>query len=156
MRHSAPSASRLRRQQRAAAVRPAPPPARGQAPASGQRPASGEAAAGAHVPATDEASGAPGSRRAGTSGRWWRQLPYLIVLCCVALALLWMHRSEQNVRGGTLAVAGLVLAAALARLALPERGAGMLASRRRLTDVAVMTALGTGLLIAGLLLPAQP
>jgi hypothetical protein len=80
----------------------------------------------------------------------------VIVLCCLALVLLWMHRSEQNVKGGTLAVAGLLFAAALARLTLPERRAGMLASRRRLTDVAVLTALGTGLLVSGLLLPAQP
>jgi hypothetical protein len=138
MRHSAPSSSRLRRQHRAGAARPAAAPATGQAPA------------------TDEASRTAGSRRARASGRWWQQLPYVIVLCCLALVLLWMHRSEQNVKGGTLAVAGLLFAAALARLTLPERRAGMLASRRRLTDVAVLTALGTGLLVSGLLLPAQP
>jgi hypothetical protein len=67
-----------------------------------------------------------------------------------------MARSEQHVKGGTLAVAGLLFAAALARLTLPERRAGMLASRRRLTDVAVLTAFGTGLLVAGLMLPVQP
>jgi hypothetical protein len=119
-------------------VRPVAPPARGQAPA------------------TDQASRAGRSRRAEAPARWWRQLPYLIVLCCLALALLWMQRSEQHVRSGTLAVAGLLFAAALARLTLPERQAGMLASRRRLTDVAVLTAFGTGLLVAGLLLPVQP
>jgi multisubunit Na+/H+ antiporter MnhB subunit len=77
------------------------------------------------------------------------------VLCGLALALVWMRQSGQNVKGGTLAVAGILFAAALARLALPERRAGMLASRRRLADVAVLTALGTGLLVAGLMLPAQ-
>jgi hypothetical protein len=137
MRHSAPSASRPHRSHRAAAVRPA-------------------ASAGGQAPATDQASAAGGSRRAGAAGRWWRQLPYAIVLCCLALVLLWMQRSEQHVRGGTLAVAGLLFATALARLTLPERQAGMLASRRRLTDVAVLTALGAGLLVAGLLLPVQP
>jgi hypothetical protein len=80
----------------------------------------------------------------------------VIVVCGLGLALWWIHRSEHNVREGTLAVAGVMFAAALARLTLPERQAGMLASRRRLTDVAVLTALGTGLLAAGLLLPAQP
>jgi hypothetical protein len=96
-------------------------------------------------------------RPAGASGRHRLQhLPYVIVLCCLALALVWMRQSGQNVRGGTLAVAGIMFAAALTRLALPERRAGMLASRRRLADVAVLAALGTGLLIAGLLLPAQP
>ena len=79
----------------------------------------------------------------------------MTVICCLALALVWMRQSGQNVRGGTLAVAGILFAAALARLALPERRAGMLVSRRRLTDVAVLAALGTGLLVAGLLLPAQ-
>jgi len=77
------------------------------------------------------------------------------VICGVVLALVWMRQSGQNVRGGTLAVAGIVLAAALVRLALPERRAGMLASRRRLADVAVLAAFGAGLLVAGLVLPAQ-
>lgn len=96
-------------------------------------------------------------RRAAVTGRQrWQQLPYAIVVCCLVLALVWMRQSGQNVRGGTLAVAGVLFAAALARVALPERRAGMLASRHRLTDVAVLAALGTGLLVAGLLLPAQP
>lgn len=95
--------------------------------------------------------------RAAAAGRLrWQQLPYMIVICCLVLVLVWMRQSGQNVRGGTLAVAGILFAAALARLALPERRIGMLASRRRLTDVAVLAALGTGLLVAGLLLPAQP
>jgi hypothetical protein len=128
MRHSAPSASRARRQRRAAATA---------SPAG---------------PARHEAGRSPG----GSGRQRWRHLPYVIVLCCLALALAWMRQSGQNVRGGTLAVAGIMFAAALTRLALPERRAGMLASRRRLADVAVLAALGTGLLIAGLLLPAQP
>ncbi len=91
------------------------------------------------------------------SGRaWWRrQLPYGIALCCLAAALIWMRQGGQSVKGGTLAVAGTLLATALARLALPERRAGMLASRRRLADVAVLAAFGVGLLVAGLVLPPQ-
>ena len=138
MRHSAPSASRSRRRRRAPAPRPPD--------------------AAADDPAGDSARGGPtgpgGSRRAAGRPRW-RQLPYAIVLCGLALALIWMRQSGQNVKGGTLAVAGTLFAAALARLALPERRAGMLASRRRLADVAVLAALGTGLLVAGLILPAQ-
>ena len=42
---------------------------------------------------------------------------------------------------------------ALARLVLPERRAGMLASRRRLIDVTALAVLATGLLVAGLVLP---
>jgi hypothetical protein len=77
------------------------------------------------------------------------------VVCGLALALLWIRQSERNVRGGTLAVAGVLLAAALVRLALPERRAGMLVSRRRPADVAVLAAFGVGLLVAGLVLPSQ-
>jgi hypothetical protein len=80
---------------------------------------------------------------------------YGIVLGGVALSLAYMWRGPQNVRGGTLAVAGIVLAAAAARLVLPERRAGMLASRRRLADVAAFTVLGVALLAAGLVFPAQ-
>ena len=54
-----------------------------------------------------------------------------------------------------MALAGILLAAALARMVLPERRAGMLVSRRRLVDVAILAALGAGLLVAGLVLPPQ-
>jgi hypothetical protein len=52
-----------------------------------------------------------------------------------------------------LVLAGVLLAAAVARLALPDRRAGLLASRRRLSDVAAFAALGLGLLVAGLFFP---
>ena len=97
-------------------------------------------------------------RRAGKAGLAGRQrlgAAYLIVLCGVALSLSYMWRGPQNVRGGTLAVAGMLLAAAVARLVLPDRSAGMLASRRRLADVAAFTVLGVALLVAGLVFPAQ-
>jgi Protein of unknown function (DUF3017) len=87
--------------------------------------------------------------------RWQRQLPYAIVVCGLALALVRIQQSGRNVRGGTLAVAGVLLAAALVRLALPERRAGMLVSRARLADVAALAAFGVGLLVAGLVLPPQ-
>jgi len=52
-------------------------------------------------------------------------------------------------------MAGLLLAAAVARLLLPEERAGMLASRRRLADVAAFSVLGVALLVAGWCFPAQ-
>ncbi len=93
--------------------------------------------------------------KAGLAGRQRLGAAYLIVLSGVALSLSYMWRGPQNVRGGTLAVAGMLLAAAVARLVLPDRSAGMLASRRRLADVAAFAVLGVALLVAGLVFPAQ-
>jgi hypothetical protein len=83
------------------------------------------------------------------------QLPYWIVLAGTAVALALTRERALGIRGGTLALAGILLAAALARLALPERRAGLLVSRRRLVDVPILAALGVGLLVASLVLPAQ-
>jgi Protein of unknown function (DUF3017) len=100
-------------------------------------------------PDKPDGAGEPGRRR------WLDRLPYAIVLCGLAGALIWIRQGGQSARSGTLAVAGTLLAAALARLALPERRAGMLVSRRRLLDVAVLAMFGVGLLVAGLVLPPQ-
>ena len=79
------------------------------------------------------------------------QLPYGIVLAGVVAGLATIRTGDLEVRGGTLVMAGALLAGALARLVLPEGKAGMLSSRRRLVDVAVLATLGAGLLIAGLI-----
>jgi hypothetical protein len=79
------------------------------------------------------------------------QLPYWIVLAGVAAGLATVRSGGQAVRGGTLVIAGALLAGSLARLVLPAGRAGMLGSRRRLVDVAVLGALGVGLLVAGLI-----
>jgi len=50
-------------------------------------------------------------------------------------------------------MAGAMFVAALARLVLPDSRIGMLASRKRLTDVLTLAALAGGLLAAGLILP---
>jgi hypothetical protein len=83
------------------------------------------------------------------------QLPYLIVLAGVAVALETIRQGGQQVQDGTLVLAGVLLAAALARLILPEHRAGMLSSRRRSWDVAIFAVLGLGLLVAGLVLPVR-
>jgi DUF3017 family protein len=90
-----------------------------------------------------------GRGRAGAAG--W--LAYLAVLGGVAAVCAWLWAGGGHAaKGGTLALAGVMFAAALARLALPESRAGLLASRKRLTDVVTLAALATGLLAAGLLL----
>jgi Protein of unknown function (DUF3017) len=81
-------------------------------------------------------------------------LAYLVVLGFVAADLVWLWAGGAHAaKGGTLALAGAMFVAALARLALPESWTGLLASRKRVTDVVTMAALGTGLLAAVLLSP---
>jgi Protein of unknown function (DUF3017) len=79
------------------------------------------------------------------------QLPYGIVVAGVVAGLATIRSGDLAVRGGTLVMAGALLAGALARLVLPEGNAGMLSSRQRLVDAAVLATLGVGLLIAGLI-----
>jgi hypothetical protein len=91
-------------------------------------------------------------RRAGTqtsARRWLTQIPYCVVLAGLVAGLVTVRGGGQAVKSGTLVIAGALLAGALIRLVLPDGRAGMLASRRRLADVAVLAALGVGLLVAG-------
>ncbi|MGO8884729.1 MAG: DUF3017 domain-containing protein [Streptosporangiaceae bacterium] len=100
----------------------------------------------------------PRARRTDPAGSGSRsrleQLPYWIIVCGAVAGLLSIRSGENYVRSGTLVLAGVLLIAAVARLLLPERRAGMLATRRRLVDAAAFGALGVGLLVAGLVLPA--
>jgi hypothetical protein len=87
----------------------------------------------------------------GTGHRLAAQIPYGIVVAGIVAGLATLRGGGQAVRGGTLVIAGALLAGSLARLVLPEGKAGMLGSRRRLIDVGVLAALGVGLLVAGLI-----
>jgi Protein of unknown function (DUF3017) len=98
-------------------------------------------------------AGEAAARRAGpqSSGRrWLTRLPYCIVVAGMAVGLATARGGGQAVKSGTLVIAGALLAGSLIRLVLPDDRAGMLASRRRLADVAALAALGVGLLVAGL------
>ena len=90
-----------------------------------------------------------GEPQAGGPAQW----AYLAVLVGAAIALLIIGEGVHLVRSGTLVLAGVLLVAAVARLVLPERLAGMLSSRRRLLDVAIFGVLGIGLLVAGIVVP---
>jgi hypothetical protein len=111
------------------------------------------------APAVPAAPGGRGARRAAvTRARRERGLigvvPYLAVLLCTiaGVYIAWHEGSAGGGAGG--AIAGLaLLVAAVIRAVLPARLAGMLASRRRATDVVTLTAFGACLLIAGLVLP---
>jgi Protein of unknown function (DUF3017) len=79
---------------------------------------------------------------------------YLVVLVCVGAGvyLSWHQGSAGGGKGGV--IGGIVLlVAALIRLVLPARFAGLLGPRKRVTDVLTLTIFGTGLLVAGLVLP---
>jgi Protein of unknown function (DUF3017) len=99
----------------------------------------------------------PGAAEAGpvdqVAPSRYRQLPYLLVLVGVVAALATISRGVHLVQSGTLVLAGVLLVAAMARLVLPERRAGMLSSRRRFLDVAILGLLGIGLLVAGIVVP---
>ena len=90
-----------------------------------------------------------GQARDSRSGR----VLYLAVLSGVAVALVIISQGAGLVRSGTLVFASVLLLAAMARLVMPERRAGMLSSRRRLLDVTFLGVLGIGLLVAGLVVP---
>jgi Protein of unknown function (DUF3017) len=92
----------------------------------------------------------PQTQRSGHGAGLLTQLPYLLVLAGMVAGLATIRSGEQAVRGGTLVIAGALLAGSLMRLFLPAGRAGMLGSRRRLADVAALALLGIGLLIAGL------
>jgi hypothetical protein len=81
-------------------------------------------------------------------------IAYLAVLIAVAAGIYvaWHQGGPGSGRGGVIAGAAL-LVAAVARLALPGRLAGLLAVRNRGTDAVTLLALGACLLIVGLVLP---
>jgi len=120
-------------------VPPAAPPATAVARAPGTRTAARRAAAA-------RARG----ERAGMAGA----LSYGAILVCVAAGVFiaWHEGSRGGGRGGAIAGAALIVAAVV-RLLLPPRLAGLFASRHRVTDVITLTVFGAGLLIAGLVLP---
>ena len=80
-------------------------------------------------------------------------LPYLIVLAGVAAGLFVAWQGSPYAGRGAALVGGSLLAAAAARLVLPPRFAGLLASRGRALDVAAFAVLGTAVLAVAASLP---
>jgi hypothetical protein len=125
----------------------APPPVHHDAdPATPAAPASHRAAKTRR--ATRAARGARGARPSKLA---W--LPYLIVLAGTAAGMLvaW-HGSKYAGRGAALIGASL-LAAALARLILPARYVGLLATRRKASDVLGFAVFGAAVLAVAIALP---
>jgi hypothetical protein len=80
-------------------------------------------------------------------------LPYLIALAGAVAGLLVTWQGSQRAGRGTGVVGGALLVAAVARLVLPPRYAGPLASRGRAWDVAAFAVLGAAVLGVALSLP---
>jgi hypothetical protein len=80
-------------------------------------------------------------------------LPYLIVLAGVAVGMFVIWQGSQYAGRGAGLVGGTLLVAAVTRLVLPPRYAGLLASRGRALDVATYAVLGAAVLGVALSLP---
>jgi len=81
-------------------------------------------------------------------------VPLLAVLVVVAggVYIAWSQATAGGREGGAIAGCAL-LAAAAVRLLLPAGLSGLLAVRKRSTDVCTLAAFGIGLLVVGLVLP---
>ena len=103
------------------------------------------------APRVPPARGAGPSGDPGTSGLAW--LPYLIVLAGAAAGMFVAWQGSKYAGRGTGLVGCSLLAAALARLILPARYAGLLSSRRKASDVLAFAVFGTAVLAVALMLP---
>jgi hypothetical protein len=110
------------------------------------------ARAGAHAAGQQHATGQQqGPDATAVRGVAW--LPYLIVLAGVAAGLFVAWQGSRYAGRGAALVGGALLAAAAARLVLPPRFAGLLASRGKALDVAAFAVLGTAVLAVAAWLP---
>ena len=80
-------------------------------------------------------------------------LPYLIVLAGVAAGMFVIWQGSKYAGRGASLIGASLLAGALARLILPARYAGLLASRRKASDVLAFAAFGAAVLAVAIVLP---
>jgi len=119
------------------------------------------------VPAAPAAPAAPAGHRAARAARTTRTtradrdprpsklawLPYLIVLAGAATGMLIAWQGSKYAGRGAGLIGASLLVGALARLILPERYAGLLASRRKASDVLGFAAFGAAVLAVAIALP---
>ena len=133
-------------------VRPDATPAAMAAPATPAPPAGHRAARTARTARTARASRASrADRDPGTSPLAW--LPYLIVLAGTATGMFVAWQGSRYAGRGAALIGASLLAGALARLILPPRYAGLLASRRKASDVLAFAVFGTAVLAVAIALP---
>jgi hypothetical protein len=86
----------------------------------------------------------------GISG-WLAQLPYVLVLCGVGAGLVLV--ALNHFKRGSVLLAAAALLGALARLLLSDRQVGMLATRKKGTDVLIMVAFAIGIAVVAWVVP---
>jgi hypothetical protein len=91
------------------------------------------------------------ARNQGASGLAW--LPYLIVLAGAAAGMFVAWQGSKYAGRGAALIGASLLAAALARLILPVRYAGLLSSRRKASDVLAFAVFGAAVLAVAIALP---
>jgi len=111
--------------------------------------------AGHRAARTTRATHAARATRAGRDPRpsklaW---LPYLVVLAGAATGMLVAWQGSMYAARGAGLIGASLLVAALARLILPERYAGLLASRRKASDVLGFAVFGAAVLAVAIALP---
>jgi Protein of unknown function (DUF3017) len=129
-----------------AAPAPATPPARSRNPAGHRAPR----ARAPRARAPRDPASRDGEATAAAGLAW---LPYLIVLAGVAAGMFVIWQGSKYAGRGAALVGCSLLAGALARLILPARYAGPLASRRKASDVLAFAAFGAAVLAVAIALP---
>jgi hypothetical protein len=110
------------------------------------RPAAGHRATRPRMP-----NQSPDRADSAVGGLAW--VPYLIVLAGAGLGVYLAVGGAKHSALGTGLLGGSMLVAALARLMLPERYAGLLVSRRKASDVLAFAAFGAAVVAVALTLP---
>ena len=127
----------------------------------------GSGGAAAPPPVHHDAPAAPASHRAARTTRTTRAtraargsrpsklawLPYLIVLAGAAAGMLVAWQGSKYAARGAALIGASLLAAALARLILPARYVGLLATRRKASDVLGFAVFGAAVLAVAIALP---
>jgi hypothetical protein len=80
-------------------------------------------------------------------------LPYLVVLAGAGAGLFFAWQGSRYASPGAALVGGALLGAALGRLLLPTRYAGLLTSRQKAPDVVAFAVFGAAVLALALMLP---
>lgn len=82
-----------------------------------------------------------------------REWPFLLVVAAALVAVVVV--ASGHVKRGTVALGGALLLAALLRLVLPTRDAGLLAVRSRVLDVLASGGLGAAVVVLAVIVPPR-